>query len=167
MNRRLALGSVAALLFAVAAPAHAEEGLTSPLTRFLPPPPEGWMRGPISVTPDENGMEPFVGAAYGPEQPGAKGGFGVTITHPSPHDMETEFPRSRPLGPNPMAPWMVTSREKVNELDAYLMWNEQGPGGVLQMRVGRVLVAVQGSDVTKAQILAAARSVDTVKLLKY
>jgi hypothetical protein len=62
---------------------------------------------------------------------------------------------------------MVTSRLKVNELDAYLTYNAQGPGGVLEMKVGRVLVGIQGSEVTAEQIVALARSMDTGRLLQY
>ena len=152
---------------ALASPASAQD-LTSPLTAYLPPPPSGFGNPmPPSVVEDLNGMEPSVSHGYGPLEPGTKGFLSITITHPSPADLETAFPDSRPLGPNPMAPWMVTSRIKVNDLDAYLHYNEQGPGGVLEMKVGRVLVGIQGAEVSPEAIIAFARSMDTAALQKY
>lgn len=148
-------------------PASAQD-LQSPLTAYLPPPPSGFGNTmPPSVVEDLNGMEPSVSHVYGPLEPGAKGLLGITITRPSPADLASTFPGSRTLGPHPMAPWMVTSLIKVNDLDAYLHYNDQGPGGVLEMKVGRVLVGIQGSEVSPEAIIAFARSMDTAALQKY
>lgn len=149
-------------------PAHAESELRSGMTPFLPPVPAGWESpmGP-NVVEDENGLEPSVSQGYGPSSPNVRGFFAVTITHPSPHDLAVAFPASRPLGPNAMAPWQVTSREKVNGLDAYLHYNAEGKGGILQMKVGRVLVGIQGGERTAEEIVAFAASMDTAGLQKY
>jgi hypothetical protein len=107
MNRRSAVRAAAVLFLACAAPAlsaapaRTEAPLVSGMTPFLPPPPEGWQTGGPNVVEDINGVEPFVSAAYLPGEPGLKGLFSVTITHPSPHDLAVAFPTSRPLGRTP------------------------------------------------------------------
>lgn len=165
--------SAALFLATISAMVVAPTGLraqeaTSGMTGFLPPPPPGWTSTmPPRVTEDENGLEPAVGQAYGPSTPGAKGGISVTINHPSPHDLKVAFPADRPLGPHPLAPEMVTTHHVINDLDAYLITNTGTPGGVLLMKVGRVLVGINGSDVSREQIIAMARSIDTSRLLKY
>lgn len=109
----------------------------------------------------------MVSEGFLPIEPGARGRFGVTITHPGPADLETAFPASRPLGPHAMAPWMVTSRVRVNDIDAYLIYNSQGRTGVLEIKVGRILVGVQGGDVSPEAVTALARSLNTAALHKY
>ena len=109
----------------------------------------------------------MVSQGYGPATPGAPGSMSITFTHPSPHDMPSRFEHPRPLGPNPFAPQFVTSLVKVNGLDAYLIYDAPGRGGVLQVRVGRVLVGIVGGEVTPEQIVGLASSIDTGRLLKY
>ncbi|KQY89831.1 hypothetical protein [Brevundimonas sp. Root1423] len=153
---------------AIVASSASAQSIQSPLVAFIPPPPSGFENTmPPAVVEDLNGMEPSAHHSYGRSEPGAKGVLGITITHPSPADLQSWLEEDRPLGPHPMAPWMVTSRVKINDLDAYLSYNEQGPGGVLQMKVGRVLVGIQGSEVTPELIIAFARSMDTAALQKY
>ncbi|MBS0491823.1 MULTISPECIES: hypothetical protein [unclassified Phenylobacterium] len=160
---RAALAS--ALLLAGAGQASAAQ---SGMTPFVPPPPSGWTSTmPPSETDDENGIEPMVSQGYGPATPGAPGSMSITFTHPSPHDMPSRFEHPRPLGPNPFAPQFVTSLVKVNGLDAYLIYDAPGRGGVLQVRVGRVLVGIVGGEVTPEQIVGLASSIDTGRLLKY
>lgn len=173
MSRRSLLRAIAVLALACpvpvmsAPPVQAQE-LVSGMTPFLPPPPAGWEApmGP-NVREDDNGLEPAVGQAYGPSSPNERGMYVVTINHPSAHDLAVAYPPSRPLGPNPMAPWMVTSHVKVNDLDAYLIYNQEAGSGILQMKVGRVSVGIQGGERTPEQIVAFARTMDTDRLLKY
>lgn len=156
----------AVLLLSSAAAQAAEP--RSGMTPFIPPPPAGWSSPmPPNETEDENGMEPSVNQGYGPSDPGAQGLLYVILTHPSPHDMAVRFPASRPLGPSAFAPQLVVSRVKVNELDAYLIYNAEEQGGVLEMKVGRILVGIQGGKVTADQIIAFASSIDTARLQKY
>lgn len=170
-SRRLRLaplGALTAVLLAGAASSQAHGEARSAMTRFLPPPPAGW-ESPMAPTEteDETGLEPMVSQGYGPSQIGARGFMSITMTHPSAHDMAVRFPASKPLGPNPMAPQFVTTREKVNGLDAYLIYDREGRGGVLELKVGRVLVGIQGGEVTAEQILGLASSIDTAQLMKY
>ena len=161
-----------AVAAAAGAPASAAsaQALHSGLLPFLPPPPSGYQSPtpPVAVE-DLNGMEPSAHQAYGSVDPQSSMGFGVTIVHLSPEDLDDAIDALSevPVGPHPMAPWMVTSHVKVNGLDAYLSYNDQGPGGVLQMRVGRVLVGVSGSGVTPEAIIGLAGSMDTAALQKY
>lgn len=140
----------------------------SGMTPFIPPPPAGWSSPmPPNETDDENGMEPSVNQGYGPDAPGARGLLYVTLSRPSPHDMPSRFQSPRPLGPSQFAPQFVVSQVKVNGLDAYLTYDAKEQGGVLEMRVGRVLVGIQGGAVTTEQMVAFARSIDTAELQKY
>ena len=155
----------AALLLAGAGQAMAA---VSGMTPFVPPPPDGWMSAmPPNETEDENSVEPMVSQGYGPAKPGAPGFMSITFTHPAPEDMASRFQDPRPLGPNPFAPQFVTSQVKVNQLDAYLIYDAEGRGGVLQVRVGRVLVGIVGSEITPEQLVGLASSIKTDRLLKY
>lgn len=161
---RAALAAMLLFIGAGSAAAEARSGMTP----FIPPPPAGWSSpNPPNETEDENGMEPSVNIGYGPDKPGERGLLYVILSRPSPHDMPSRFPSPRPLGPSQFAPQFVVSHVKVNELDAYLTYDAKEQGGVLEMRVGRVLVGIQGGAVTTDQIIAFARSIDTARLLKY
>ncbi|MBA4014061.1 MAG: hypothetical protein C0481_19535 [Phenylobacterium sp.] len=167
MNKTSIVAALAAVLSLGAARAEAAEA-KSGMTPFIPPPPAGWSSPtPPNETEDENGMEPSVSIGYGPDKPGERGLLYIILTHPSPHDMPSRFQSPRPLGPSPFAPQLVVSHVKVNELDAYLTYDANEQGGVLQMRVGRVLVGIQGGATTTDQIVAFARSIDTARLQKY
>lgn len=160
--------ALAAALLLMGTEQAAAAGARSGMTPFVPPPPEGWVSTmPPNETEDENDLEPSVSQAYGPAKPGAPGGMSITFNHPSPHDMDSRFQPSRQLGPNPFAPQFVTSQVKVNGLDAFLIYDAAGRGGVLQVRVGRVLVGIVGAEVTPEQIVGLASSIDTGRLLKY
>lgn len=168
MTQSTLRSALAAMLLILGAERAVAAEARSGMTPFIPPPPAGWTSTmPPSETEDENGLEPSVSQGYGPEKPGAPGFMSIVFTHPSPHDMATRFSTPRPLGPNPFAPQFVTSRVKVNELDAYLIYDAGGRGGVLEMRVGRVAVGIQGGEVTADQIIGLAKSIDTARLLKY
>jgi hypothetical protein len=168
MSRSIFGSALAAMLLFSGAGQAAAAGARSGMTPFVPPPPEGWLSTmPPSETEDENDLEPSVSQAYGPAEPGAPGGMSITFNHPSPHDMDSRFQPSRPLGPNPFAPQFVTSRVKINGLDGYLVYDAAGQGGVLQLRVGRVLVGIVGAAVTPEQMVGLASSIDTGRLLKY
>ena len=166
MRRKHLCAALAGALLLVGPAAHAAEP-KSGMTPFIPPPPDGW-NSPMAPNEveDENGLEPSVSQGYGPSKPGEPGALTITMTHPSPHDMAVHF-ADRTLGPNPFAPQFVVSRVKVNELDAYLTYDSAEQGGVLEMRVGRILVGIQGGKVTAEQIVAFASSIDTGRLLKY
>lgn len=145
-----------------------ESAPTSGMTRFLPPVPAGWTSvGPEVSSGTDNDMEPPVGQAYGPSDPDVKGGYIVTINHPSPQDLIDSYAALAPPGTNPMAPWMVMSHVKVNGLDGHLMYNTEDGSGILMMKVGRVSVGVQGGSRTPEQIVAFASTIDTDRLLKY
>lgn len=154
----------ALLLAARAEGAESRSGMMS----FIPPPPAGWSSPmPPNETEDENDLEPSVSQTYGPSAPGAQGLLYVILTHPSPHDMPSRFQSPRPLGPSQFAPQLVVSQVKVNGLDAYLTYDAKEQGGVLDMKVGRILVAIQGGKVSPEQIKGFASSIDTGRLLKY
>lgn len=161
-------GVLVVALLAAAAAGHACAEARSGMTPFVPPPPAGWASSaPPNEVEDENGMEPSVAQGYGPEKPGVPGFLSIVFTHHSRHDMTSRFASPRPLGPNPFAPQFVTSLVKVNELDAYLIYDAAEEGGVLQMRVGRILVGITGGKVSPQQMIAFASSVDTARLQKY
>lgn len=61
----------------------------------------------------------------------------------------------------------MTSRVKVDSVDAWLTWDQRAGGGRLEMKVGRVQVGIQGSEVSRDQVLAFARSINLPRLLKY
>lgn len=167
MNRTSIIAALAAVLSLGVVGAEAAEA-KSGMTPFIPPPPAGWSSPmPPNETEDENSMEPSVSQGYGPSDPGARGLLYVILTHPSAEDMPSRFQSPRPLGPSQFAPQFVVSQVKVNELDAYLTYDAKEQGGVLQMRVGRILVGIQGGAVSADQIVAFARSIDTARLQKY
>lgn len=69
---------------------------------------------------------------------------------------------------------MITEQVPIGTADGTLgfkalyMHNTQAPnGGTVEMRVGRVLVGIQGSEVTREQIMAFAGSIDLPVLSKY
>lgn len=122
---------------------------------------------PPTVTEDLNGLEPSVAQGYGPRDPNLRGFFAVTINHPSRQDLTSAWSALGPPGPSPMAPWIVTSLVKVNGLDAYLHYNREARSGILQMKVGCVMVAVQGGERTAQEIVVFAGSMDLSGLVKY
>ena len=142
--------------------------LPSDLRAYFPAAPKGWKR---DAEFDELGMfDPKTSASQGYSRAdGRDGGLSVEIVLPSGLNAARLMGKvggKRKLGPDDEVPSKIVSEVEINGLKGYLTFDETEGVGELVLGVGRCDVKVEGYGAKGADLVAAARLIDTARLAK-